>query len=261
MTTARGAALALVLFTVGCSAPDSRYDQRHDSAPLKSIMADEVADAVPRPDPILAAGNKSPYVINGVTYEVLEDARGYREFGIASWYGAKFDGFETSNGEIFDVYKASAAHRTLPIPAYARVTNLDNGRSMIVRVNDRGPFHAGRLIDLSYGAAVKLGFAEAGTAPVEVEVIDVVGTEDRRDVPLGEYRYLQIGAFSQEASALRVRDELRSLTGELVFVAPVQAGQALLYRVRVGPVDDPARLAALQQKLRLRGYDPGQPLP
>ncbi len=261
MTTARGAALALVLFAVGCSAPDSRYDQRHDSAPLKAITPDEVADAVPRPDPILAAGNKSPYVINGVTYEVLEEARGYREFGIASWYGAKFDGFETSNGEIFDVYKASAAHRTLPIPAYARVTNLDNGRSMIVRVNDRGPFHAGRLIDLSYGAAVKLGFAEAGTAPVEVEVIDVVGTEDRRDVPLGEYRYLQIGAFGQEASALRLRDELRSLTGELVFVAPVQAGQGLLYRVRVGPVDDPARLAALQQKLRLRGYDPGQPLP
>ena len=265
MTAARGAALALALFAVGCSSPDAlydqRYDQRYDSAPLKPITAAEVADAIPRPDPILAIGNKSPYTINGVTYEVLDDGRGYRERGIASWYGAKFDGFETSNGEIFSVYEASAAHRTLPIPAYARVTNLDNYRSVVVRINDRGPFHADRLIDLSYGAAVKLGFAKAGTAPVEVAVIDVVGTQDRRDVPLGEYRYLQIGAFSQEVSALRLRDELRSLTGEPVFVASVQAGHGVLYRVRLGPVEDPARLAQLREKLREGGYDPGQPLP
>ncbi|NND66227.1 MAG: septal ring lytic transglycosylase RlpA family protein [Halioglobus sp.] len=261
MRSACGATLALALFMAGCADPATRYDQRHDSAPLRSITAADVADAVPRPDPILPAGNKSPYTVNGITYEVLPDARGYRERGVASWYGAKFDGFETSNGEIFDVYKASAAHRTLPIPSYARITNLDNHSSVVVRINDRGPFHAERLVDLSYGAAVKLGFAQEGTARVEVAVIDVAGSEDRRDVPLGGYRFLQIGAFGQEESARRMQAELRALTGQNVFVAPVQAGGALLYRVRVGPVEDSAQLQALQAQLRASGYDPGQPLP
>lgn len=261
MRCSRGAAAALLLVLAGCSVQDSRYEHRHDSAPLQAIAAADVADAEPRPDPILPVGNKSPYTVNGVTYEVLADARGYRERGIASWYGAKFDGFATSNGEIFDVYRATAAHRTLPIPTYARVTNLDNGRSVVVRINDRGPFHDARLIDLSYGAAVKLGFAAAGTAPVEVAVIDVIGVEDRRHIPLGDYRYLQIGAFGQEQSARRLQGELMALTGETVFVAPVQSGGGLLYRVRVGPIDDAVRLRALQAQLRASGYHPGQPLP
>ncbi len=261
MMPARAAFLVVALALAACTTPDSRYALRHDSAPLRAISAADVADAVPRPDPILAAGNRSPYTVNGATYEILADASGYRERGIASWYGAKFDGFATSNGEIFDVYKASAAHRTLPIPSYARVTNLHNNLSVVVRINDRGPFHADRLIDLSYGAAVKLGFAEAGTAPVEVAVIDVAGIDDRRNVPLGDYRYLQIGAFGQEQSARRLQGELAALTGTPVFVAPVQAGGTLLYRVRLGPVDDPAHLRALQAQLHASGYDPGQPLP
>jgi rare lipoprotein A len=118
----------------------------------------------PKPDPILAVGNMSPYVIDGVTYEVIKEHRSYQERGIASWYGAKFTGHETSNGELYDVYQPSAAHKSLPIPCYARVTNLENGKSIVVRVNDRGPFHSDRLIDLSYAAAVKLGYMEKGTA-------------------------------------------------------------------------------------------------
>lgn len=257
-----GAAVASLVLVASCSfAPESRYSQAQDTAPLKSISAADVADAQPRPDPILSAGNKSPYKVNGVSYEVLADHRGYRQHGIASWYGAKFDGHETSNGEIFDVYSASAAHRTLPIPSYAKVTNLNNGQSVTVRVNDRGPFHSARIIDLSYAAAVKLGFAEQGTAPVEVAVIEVAGVDDRRGIPLGDYRFLQIGAYSVESSAEGLKNELQALLSEPVFVSPVDASGRMLYRVRIGPVSDNKKLQALQTRLEDNGYSRGQPLP
>lgn len=242
-------------------APKSRYAVAQDFAPLRPISPGEVVDATPKPDPILVAGNMSPYVINGVTYEVLEDYRNYREQGIASWYGAKFAGHETSNGELFDLYQASAAHKSLPIPSYARVTNLENGRSIVVRVNDRGPFHTDRLIDLSYAAAVKLGYMDKGTARVEVEVIHVVGVDDRRDASFGNYRYLQLGAFGSEYTAQTLQEELQALLPAPVFISAVDSGGALLYRVRVGPVDDKAHLLAVQQQLQASGYDTGQPLP
>ncbi|MFT5710559.1 MAG: rare lipoprotein A, partial [Halioglobus sp.] len=188
--------LMLSLALVACSGPSSKQadSELSDSAPLQPISASEVKDAVPRADPILAAGNKTPYTVRGVEYDILKDARNYREQGIASWYGAKFHGRKTSNGEIYDLYAASAAHKSLPIPSYALVTNLDNGRSVVVRVNDRGPFHADRIIDLSYGAAVKLGYMNKGTARVEVEILNIVGVDDRRDAVGGSYRYLQLGA-------------------------------------------------------------------
>ena len=203
----------------------------------------------------------SPYVIDGVTYNVLEDYSTYREQGTASWYGAKFSGHKTSNGELYDLYQPSAAHKTLPIPSYARVTNLDNGKSIVVRVNDRGPFHSDRIIDLSYAAAVKLGYMEQGTARVEVEVMEVVGVEDRRDPIYGNYRYLQLGAFGREASAHDLAAQLKPLLTAEVFVSPVESDGGLLYRVRVGPVDDKTHLVAVQQQLQDGGYDIGQPLP
>ena len=252
----------LTALVAACSAPpESRYPQARDAAPVRHISAHEVKDAVPRPDPILAAGNISPYTVNGVRYEVLQDASTYRQRGTASWYGTKFHGHETSNGEIFDLYQATAAHKTLPIPCYARVTNLENGRSVVVRVNDRGPFHDDRLIDLSYGAAVKLGYMERGTAPVEVEVIQVAGVDDRRDATNGNYRYLQLGAYGSQASALRLKAELQSLLTAPVSVSHVQLGDDLLYRVRVGPVASNDELLVVQQKLQDGGYGAGQPLP
>ena len=252
---------AIVLAACSAPPPTSRYPDANDGAPLKSIAPDDVADATPRPDPILSAGNKSPYMVNGETYEVLDEYRNYREQGIASWYGTKFDGHATSNGEIFDLYQASAAHKTLPIPSYARVTNLNNGKTVVVRVNDRGPFHSERLIDLSYGAAVKLGYMAQGTAPVEVEVLDIAGVDDRRGTTSGDYRYLQLGAYSSEASAQRLQVELRALLTEPIVVSPVDAGGGMLYRVRVGPMDDNDALLAVQQKLQDNGYTAGQPLP
>ncbi len=238
-----------------------RYHVEQDSAPLRPISQDEVFDAIPQADPILRFGNVSPYVIDGVTYNVLEDYRDYREQGTASWYGAKFSGHKTSNGELYDLYQPSAAHKTLPIPSYARVTNLENGKSIVVRVNDRGPFHSDRIIDLSYAAAVKLGYMEQGTAQVEVEVMEVVGVEDRRDPLYGNYRYLQLGAFGREASAQTLVEALKPLLTAEVFVSAVESDGTLLYRVRVGPVDDKSHLLAVQQQLQDSGYDAGQPLP
>jgi len=253
---------ALLVKLAACSSgPDSRYAVEQDAAPLKPISADEVADAVPRPDPILSAGNKSPYKVNGVTYEILKDYRNYREQGVASWYGAKFNGYETSNGEIFDLYQPTAAHKTLPIPTYARVTNMENGRSVVVRVNDRGPFHPDRIIDLSYAAAVKLGYMEQGTARVEVEVIDVTGADDRREAVAGDYRFLQLGAFSARASAIRLQGEVQALAAAPVVVSEVETGTGMLYRVRVGPFDSGEQLQALQQRLQANGHAAGQPLP
>lgn len=259
----RGLALALsALIIAACTqSPVQPPPEVSDGAPIRSISPSEVPDAVPRPDPILAVGNKSPYTVNGVTYEIMDEYRNYREKGIGSWYGTKFHGRKTSNGEIFDLYAATAAHKTLPIPSYARVTNLENGRSIVVRVNDRGPFHADRVIDLSYGAAVKLGYMSQGTASVEVEVLNIAGVDDRRGTTLGSYRYLQIGAFGSEAYARQLRDELSNLVSAPVSISPVASGGSTLYRVRVGPMDDPGLLSQVQKQLTDGGYNAGQPLP
>lgn len=265
------ACFVLAVFVAACSGPRphsdgdayqaSRYSQDQDAAPLEPIEPGDVKDAVPRAEPLLAVGNKSPYTVNGVSYEILDDYRNYREQGIASWYGSKFHGHETSNGEIFDTYAASAAHKTLPIPSYVRVTNLQNGRSMTVRVNDRGPFHPERLIDLSYGAAVKLGFMEHGTAPVEVAVLNIAGVDDLRNVPGGHYRYLQLGAFSTQSSASQLQAELQAFLPVPVFLKEADVHGSRLYRVRVGPVADAEQMQLVQQQLRDVGYSAGQPLP
>lgn len=146
---------------------------RSDGAPPRKLNPADIKDAVPKREPVTKAGNKSPYTVLGQTYVLLPSAKGYRATGMASWYGTKFHGQSTSNGDEYDLYGMTAAHKTLPIPTYVLVTNLENNRQAIVRVNDRGPFVGSRLIDLSYAAAVKLGYADKGTAFVEVAAIDV----------------------------------------------------------------------------------------
>jgi rare lipoprotein A len=253
--------VAACLVALWACTPQTGHPPVSDGAPLRPIAAEDITDAVPRADPILALGNASPYSVNGIEYEVMASSRGYREEGVASWYGTKFHGRQTSNGEVYDLYAATAAHKTLPIPSYARVTNLENGRSMVVRVNDRGPFHADRLIDLSYGAAVKLGYMEQGTARVRVEALHIAGVDDRRLHDGGHYRYLQVGAFGQESSALRLQSELIAQVSVPVAVSPVQQGAGMLYRVRLGPVGGSEEMQALQALLDERGYGRGQPLP
>ena len=136
------------------------------------IDFDAIPDAIPRAEIKSLSGNPETYVIDGVTYRVMETSAGYREEGIASWYGGYFHGQRTSSGDIYDMYQMTAAHKSLPLPTYVRVTHLANGRSVILRVNDRGPFVDDRIIDLSFAAARKLGMAEIGTAQVEVVALD-----------------------------------------------------------------------------------------
>jgi len=147
----------LASLMAACASKPSFNEQR-DSAPINPRDVSAVKDAVPAPVRRTIAGNKSPYTVLGKTYTLLPESRGYKEQGLASWYGQKFHGRNTSNGEVYDMYAMTAAHKTLPIPSYVKVTNLDNGRSIVVRVNDRGPFHTDRIIDLSYAGAVKLDF-------------------------------------------------------------------------------------------------------
>jgi rare lipoprotein A len=134
-----------------------------------------IPDAVPKAEPKSETGNPDSYVVYGERYRVLDAAHGFKQRGYASWYGRKFQGQRTSSGEHYDMFKMTAAHKTLPIPCYVRVTNLDNGRQVVVRVNDRGPFHSQRIIDLSYAAAAKLGMLGKGSAPVEIQVLDPQG--------------------------------------------------------------------------------------
>lgn len=233
---------------------DGRYRMRQDRAPVVPIQAHQVADAVPTAEVIRLAGNKSPYTVEGITYRVMSSALGYREIGMASWYGAKFHGELTSNGEVFDMYRATAAHKSLPIPTFVRVTNLDNNRSMIVRVNDRGPFHSDRVIDLSYGAAVKLGFVQAGTARVLLEALTVEGAEDLRASAEGDYRYLQVGAFSSRDTAESRRLVLQSHTTHPVFISPARLSDKMIYRVRIGPVADADEFKALERVILRAGF-------
>jgi rare lipoprotein A len=147
-----------------------RYSQDKDSIPLRLPTSEELRDAEPNVEPLSRGGNK-PYNIYGVDYAPRTDIMEYSEIGTASWYGNKFHGHKTSNGETYNVFAMTAAHKTLPLPSYVRVTNLANNGSAIVRVNDRGPFHQGRVIDLSYAAAYKLGIFPGGTGRVKVELV------------------------------------------------------------------------------------------
>lgn len=233
-------------------------DREQDSAPLVVPPGlERLPDPEPRWEPLSRSGNRSPYMVFGETYHLLPTAEGYREQGIASWYGQKFDGRPTASGEPYDMFQLTAAHRKLPLPTYARVTNLENGRSTIVKINDRGPFHADRIIDLSFGAAVKLGFAQAGVAQVEVEAITVDdGPPLHLDAPilasaLGEGNgaiWLQAGAFGNPEAAAALKQRLVGLIGERADAATVQLlrGEDALTRVRVGPLPDLIEASRLQ---------------
>ncbi len=275
--------LAALLLLAACSQQEVK-----DSGPSRPLDFSGLENAVPKKDRRTRAGNKSPYEIFGKTYVVLSDSIGFCQQGDASWYGKKFHGRNTSNGEVYDMYAMTAAHKTLPIPSYVRVTNHNNGRSIVVRVNDRGPFHGGRIIDLSYAAASKLGFAEQGTAPVSIEAIDTgneplthagvkfvspvtdvassavgsavapvtasVGatTASRNTSNVGQRgeSFLQVAAFSQRRSAEQLLARLR----ESISV-PMRVKQAKgLYRVHIGPlaqVNDIDLVKQTLQSLRL----------
>jgi rare lipoprotein A len=206
------------------------------STPAPQVDVGSIPDAIPKSEPRSAKGNPPFYTVLGKRYFVLPNSDGYLERGVASWYGPGFHAQSTSNGERYDMYAMTAAHKTLPLPAYVQVTNLQNGRSVTVRVNDRGPFKDGRIIDLSYTAASKLGMLKAGTAFVEVRAVSArEQTKHSAGAPANAL-FVQAGAFSTEANATKLVGQLRAQGVANANVRADQVNGQTLYRVRVGPI-------------------------
>lgn len=240
---------AVAVLAAGCAGKSAR-----DGPPLRGTPAGAgvPAQTVPRPEPLSRYGNGPEYEVLGKRYRVMESSTGYRERGVASWYGRKFHGRLTSNREVYDMHAMTAAHKTLPLPTWVEVRNLRNNRSVVVRVNDRGPFVNNRIIDLSYAAARQIDMVEDGTSMVEVRVIDF-------DVPAGDRPtrvstppaggsaapnrsgnaiYVQVGAFGSRANAERRLALLRQYDIGAATVIPDTTESPTLYRVQIGPVAD-----------------------
>ena len=271
---------ALSLLVSACGAlPQSRYDVAQDSAPTQDIDHTRVANPIPKHEPRSKYGNPKTYVVQGRRYTIRDTARGFRQRGRASWYGAKFHGHRTSSGEPYDMYAMTAAHKTLPIPAYVEVHNLDNDRKIIVRVNDRGPFAQGRIIDLSYVAAKKLGITAKGTGRVEIRVIEPAATTRPTTTtitalsvnttsPLNEVTplaakstfnaaqlYLQVGAFTDRNNATQLLNRLVETMSENVLINRKTAGNDSVYRVRIGPLNSENDAIRLRAALKPLGID------
>jgi rare lipoprotein A len=272
--TIRSAARLLVAFGIVVTMTACGSNKPKDGPPRSgsSTIPDLPDNAVPRPEAKSRYGNMSSYEVLGKNYKVMSSANGYRERGVASWYGKKFHGNLTSNREVYDMYQMTAAHKSLPLPTYVRVRNLKNDRTIIVRVNDRGPFVHNRIIDLSYAAALKLNMVSSGTSLVEVEAITF-------DVPAGdrptrqtstpapvsqpsapivrqEHRiYVQIGAFGSRENADRRLAVLRSGGIGAAFVLEDTSVQPTLYRVRMGPIQDVDQFDLLVEELAKLNID------
>lgn len=208
-------------------------------------------------------GHQRPYTVNGRRYDPLADPKGFSERGMASWYGRDFHGKKTSNGEIYDMHAMTAAHKTLPLPSYVRVRNLNNGRSVTLRVNDRGPFLDNRLIDLSYAAASRLGIVGSGTGIVEVVGVSADQPDSgsmaaqapapaMAEDPAQPRLYLQVGAFASRDNAENLRLQLERAEFKPVQVQVASQDQATLYRVRIGPLASVHASDSLAQ--RIAGY-------
>ena len=274
------------LLFITCSSPvkkDSAPRSKHAAAKVERSQA-----VIPRVEPKSKYGNPPSYVVFGKRYYVMDSAKGYVEEGIASWYGTKFHGRPTSSQEPYDMYAMTAAHKSLPLPTYARVTNKQNGRSVIVRINDRGPFHDNRIIDLSYAAATKLGIVEKGTGLVEVraidprnmtlanrgdsqdspqrkvvegsaEMVDLSGTntlqEDMRNQAGRQVDiYVQVGAFRSRDNAVKLRSQFAGLDLGNVAVHGYSLQDEPIYKVRVGPLETVEQADATVEKISLLGH-------
>ena len=282
-------ALCLVLLLCGCAAlqhksaaPQAAAQQAEPAKPASMPVAqllrrpggyykddgpdgtppvdlENIADAQPKLEPLHANAN-DPYVVFGKEYVPEKEFSAHRKQGTASWYGRKFHGQRTSSGEIYDMYAMSAAHPTLPVPSYARVTNLQNGRSAVVRINDRGPFSSGRMMDLSFAAAYKLDFAESGIAAVEVESIVLAPSAPSAEAPVAAEPaipvtaetagiYLQLGAFSARANAESFREKIQKQLSWLSQPVQIQV-RGNLFRLHLGPYRNRNEANAIAEKIR-----------
>lgn len=247
---------ALVLLMAGCSdRSSSRYNMSKDAYPNRPPNISWIENAYPRIEPLSRSGNKD-YKVNGHTYKIWRGIQSYQQVGMASWYGLKFQGHKTANGEIYDMYSMSAAHKNLPLPSYVRVTNLSNHRSVIVRVNDRGPFHSNRIIDLSYAAAYKLGMLASGTAKVRITLIipgqhqlsGKVALKPPLPVQTIEY-YVQLLALKDTAAASK-QQQLLAKQGYSAVIVPSRKWTI----IRLGPYVDHHLAEQAKRKMRQGRY-------
>ena len=254
----QNAKIFLILITCLLSACSStgRYTDRHDSIPSRLPNQSELKDAIARAEPYSRGGNKN-YQVRGINYKVLNSAQGFEQTGIASWYGKKFHGHLTSNGEIYDMYAMSAAHKNLPLPSYLKVTNLANNKSVIVRVNDRGPFHQSRIVDLSYSAAYKIGMLETGTAKVKITAITEFDKNTKQAAThpptpsiKREKNYIQVFATSKQELAQLTAKTLAKQYSQTVKY-PKENG---IYRIQIGPVVNTNTLKELLIELKQGKY-------
>ncbi len=256
--------LLLTLFLAGCGSSAKKkagggYYQ-DDGPPKSTFDLAKVKNAVPHAESPSETGNK-PYVVFGRRYVPLKSSKGFRQKGTASWYGKKFHGKRTSSGETYDMYKMTAAHTVLPIPSYVQVTNLKNGRSVVVRVNDRGPFKHDRVMDLSYAAALKLDVVKSGTAEVQIVAIgkksstSTTQTIETRQSTSGEaVLFIQLGAFSNRDAAYNLQKRLRGAGYRDAKVSKFTQSQIELYRVRIGPLLQPGDADFILADLQNAGY-------
>ena len=252
------AAFSIASLLAACVTPGSG-----DGPPRRSTSAPASlpGDAVPRKEPRSRYGNGPTYTVRGINYRVLDSSQGYQERGVASWYGKKFHGRMTSSQEPYDMYAMTAAHKSLPLPTYVRVRNLKNNRSIVVRVNDRGPFVDNRLIDLSYSAALKLDMVRDGTTLVEVTAISydqastsrTAATPQRPANAQAAKLFVQVGAFGDRNNAQRRYRMLRNNGIEKVFMHEDTRRSAALYRVRIGPIATVEQYDSLVARLRNMG--------
>jgi rare lipoprotein A len=209
------------------------------------------------------SGNPTSYVVFGKRYYVMDNAHGFVERGVASWYGKKFHGRKTSSGEVYDMHAMTAAHKKLPLPSYVRVVNIENGRSIVVKVNDRGPFVGDRIIDLSFAAATKLGLIEPGTGEVEISVLNSPKSEERpviRMIPLVEKvaedvpLFVQVGSFGVELNAQNLVQRLHDSNEPSAKVYKLTNVQRTFYRVRLGPLYDIDESNSVVLRLQQKGF-------
>jgi rare lipoprotein A len=244
--------LITLLILSGCSGNYGRYQQKNDSTPTRLPSESELRDAKPRPESKSRGGNKH-YQVRGKNYQVLNSAHNFKQSGIASWYGKKFHGHLTSNGEIYNMYGMSAAHKNLPLPTYVKVTNNDNKKTVIVRVNDRGPFHHDRVIDLSYSAAYKLDMLKTGTANVTIEAITYTADNKAKMTVENKNRtgdFIQVFATRNKKLADKTAKTITSL-----FKHPASNQKIRdIYKVQVGPFKAQSTLENVLNQLKINGY-------
>jgi len=252
--------LICFVLLAGCSEQERREsivvvnDGRPEQVPIDVA---NIADAVPQYEPWSASVNPESYVVLGKTYKVLPSNKGFNQQGIASWYGTKFHQKKTATGETYDMFKMTAAHKTLPIPSYVQVTNLDNQRSVIVKVNDRGPFHEHRVIDLSYAAAVKLGLDKAGTGFVEVLAVQPGDVKVALGSVVAKKIYYQIGAFSVLENAVLLQERVTAVQLTKNRIVSSDMLESSLFKLQIGPISSVAEADDISLKLKEIGIESG----